>query len=1181
MTDDTPTSRGIGRLLAGERAMVPLAIIGVFLLLSSLLLVGYMDTREKPDTEVDASLALDRTEATMQTVVRDSSQRAAEMAAAEPLTDPADSPWGEVLDRSSGGFSEDPFVNYLRGLIYTEVKRDLDLASQEEGPVATNVTLPAVNSPSEFADAIRRVDLDGDGPEVTITLSDVTITATYAGEVVEQRNTTVEVTILTPVLQLHEKVSEYQYAIDEAGVTEPGFTQRFNARTYAIGWARGWAQNYRAPVGEVLANRHIEPSANSALYRTQQDVFGAADPNLGNAVRLGWACMALKDGKAMFDEYTGSGTNYSFGQYAGSGTSAYNGSAPDGVDRLCSGAQFLLDQATEQHPEPPEVTELIGGENLLRETETLEVGELAYLPLAEMVDSTSNYSFEKAIQRIFTIEGYVGADASISGGLSFDVDCGRAYRGGPVARDGSYEVTTTSREPVAGDDERYYTYESTIEVTVTAERTCHAREGNDTSEKRDSDSYSIDITTTVGERSDSPTAKIDEVNPSSQVDPAHKYDSGPSAWAEFNNYDGAGEAVTSSILGDTDTDSHEQWLGSMLSQTDYENGPPDEASFETTKAVELDYEELLGEFELTARLTDEIVELQEVAANVSVTYERREMVTGNPTSRLLDELETQLKSAYIDESVHHQYESVGEKVIYEARYVYYLALVEHLNGLEAAYTAATDELDDRITGADSSLDSATRFLTQGLRQRETNPATFATSELTDNISYEVSGAPTYLLSEQTVDTDRVPAVDQGVEFAPLAAKNENVIDMPYEAILDDILAKAMELMPGLSPTPDAEITFRMAGDVLTAGELAVDAHEQAARADRQDTYLSDADQFEQDVEEFETNVEEAVDAFEQEVESRLVTELYPSPATECILSDGSAANEDYPGWQTCREVLLEYGDLEPVVTEARWAVDDALNNSLAPYDTAKTARLIGNGNATEYIVDNVTRELADPKYRDYEAFEERYDDDHWDTLINAAVRPAVMSASERTVEIGSVEQAEALDERIQEALGEATTDLVEARLARTGEAIGETVGERWLGNTRGTVNRAARVPAGLPLLPIPGKWVATVNAWTIEVAGEYARFEVSATVGTPADGAQLTYVRESRTVSYEIAGDERTLGSVESIAFDSRSVLVVVTPPGVGVGDRDDENPECSPTFPHVGELDPNEETTCTSRDDE
>jgi hypothetical protein len=109
---------------------------------------------------------------------------------------------------------------------------------------------------------------------------------------------------------------------------------------------------------------------------------------------------------------------------------------------------------------------------------------------------------------------------------------------------------------------------------------------------------------------------------------------------------------------------------------------------------------------------------------------------------------------------------------------------------------------------------------------------------------------------------------------------------------------------------------------------------------------------------------------------------------------------------------------------------------------------------------------------------------------------------------------------------------------------------------------------------VPGYWYATVNAWDVRADGEYARFEVTANVGMPGQTSATTYVREDETVTLEIAGAERTIGDVEPIAFDGRSMLLVVVPPGgIGVGDRDDENPECAPTPPEAGTVDSSDGT--------
>ena len=1173
----TPLWSRIGRAVRSERATVPLAIIGVLLLVSSVMIVGYVETRENPEPDVDASLAIDLTEASMQTAVRDGSQRATEMAATQPLTSPAETDWGGVLNESDGGLSSDPFENYLRALIYLEVSDDLQLAGQEKGRVETTVSVPEITDEVEFRQAIERVDIDGAETDLTVSVANITLTATHDGEVIDERETTVEVTIATPIMQLHDRVEQYQYDIDEAGVAERGFTQRFNARTYAIAWARGWAQNYRAPVVEVLANRHIEPSANAALYRTQQDVFGAADPNLRTATRLGWVCMALKDGEAMFDEYMSDRAGLSYDELHYDDESrelAYNDSyaveIPEAAtEGLCSSAHFLLDQYTEQHPRSPSVMELIGGTDFLQENETMDVGETASLPLVEMADPDYQYSFENAVQTIFTIEGSVVAQAS-DATLDIDVSCGAGYSSGPISRESSTHIFTTSREEVPHDDEQYYTYESEIHVSVSAERNCYSRDGDSSTTQTDSDSYTLSVTTTVGEKEASPFAKIDEVN-ERDVAAEYKYNQGPERWGQFSNYDGAQDEVTAAILGSNSTRSHEQWLDRKLEQTSYDRSVPSASDFETTAVVKLDHDSLLEEFKLKAEMVDDVAELQAHAAAVTVEFDRHELVSDNPVSQLIDELEAQVHAEYLDASASHDYENVGEKALYEARYLYYLSLLEHLEALEDAHDSGTDEIESQITEVDDSLENATRYLTQGIRERESDPDAFESPELTGNVSYEVSGSPTYLVSGEAVHSDRVPPVDNEDGFAPLRTKNTNFVSMPYD-LVGDLLVDFLDLLPFTSGEPDAEMTFRMAGDVLAAADLAVQAQQEAIQRERNDTYLDGQGLDEDDVEMFRENVENSLEEFQANVSRQTVLALYPSPDAACILYDNPLEHKRYPGWDDCHDIDES---LEALVEMAEMTVQSAVSDALDPYDTATTASKIGDGTATEYIIENVTLALDDPAYHPHDEFASEYEATQWETFIESAVRPAVLTASATSVELGSAEDAAELDEAIQGALGSAAEDLVEHRATEVSEQIGERVGEKWVGNTRRTQVRAARVPAGIPLVPVPGKWVATVNAWDVQVAGEYARFEVTANMGTPADATGMTYVRENITVRHEIAGKERKLGTVEGISFDSRTVLLVVTPPGVGVGDRDDENPECSPTYPHVGDVDPESDDEC------
>lgn len=112
------------------------------------------------------------------------------------------------------------------------------------------------------------------------------------------------------------------------------------------------------------------------------------------------------------------------------------------------------------------------------------------------------------------------------------------------------------------------------------------------------------------------------------------------------------------------------------------------------------------------------------------------------------------------------------------------------------------------------------------------------------------------------------------------------------------------------------------------------------------------------------------------------------------------------------------------------------------------------------------------------------------------------------------------------------------------------------------------VGAGLPVAPVPGYWVATVNAWKVRVRGEYPRFALRANVGTP--DHPFEYVREPGAVSVDVDGESVALGATEPVAFETRTVVVVAVPAGPpGVGDVDGTRDETSGGWPCPGPLSP------------
>ena len=124
---------GDRQLLADGRGRIPFAVVAVLLLVSAVVLVGYLETRGSPDADTDVSLAIDRTDAAVQTALRDATASAAHRAAEEPLTVPANTSYGDALD------PDGPFVSYLEGLVYLAAAARFEATGQRVGAVETSV----------------------------------------------------------------------------------------------------------------------------------------------------------------------------------------------------------------------------------------------------------------------------------------------------------------------------------------------------------------------------------------------------------------------------------------------------------------------------------------------------------------------------------------------------------------------------------------------------------------------------------------------------------------------------------------------------------------------------------------------------------------------------------------------------------------------------------------------------------------------------------------------------------------------------------------------------------------------------------------------------------------------------------------------------------------------------------
>ena len=1164
---------GLRSLLGDRRARVPFALVGLALVLVSVAFVVQVETADKPVPKQETDRAMDQTAAATETALADALRAASRQAGTAPVTEAADTPYGEVLDDGA------TFEQYLKALFYLEAQEQLSNAGQSVGHVETEVTLPAIETRAEFAAALDRVTIRAGSETESIEtgiieaeISGVQTVARADGKRRAVETEAVTVAVASPLFQLHDRTERFEQRLD-APINKPGFAQRFNARVYALGWARGYAQYGGLPVTEVIANRHVVPSANDAVYRTQKDVFGAADPQLSNAVRRGWLCMAMHDAEGLYNNYGGS-------------------NATTGVAKqLCDASRWLFGkQATGDVPEAPGVQDLLGEAPGMDAKHTIGVNETSLLPIRNLAAGSGPNSLSAVINRMYEIRVGTSVETVVLEAPVFNHNRPSGTIRSRVVEPESGE-TEVSVEQITKPDAsgQYRAIEGTvsIELTQTKEHYRIVEGERETTETTATDTRRIAFTLTVEERRRNPNAKIDKYNRAGPggvpIDEGYIYDSGPGVAeaatdrtipvgtddGKFTNYDEPGDnALFALFEGSPDNlggrplgDGVEQQQGERMTDQ-IENKLDDQWEDATTakdlrlsNTAEVDVP-LRSRNALRAAIIYDLRQIQREVATLTHTFERSEIIHEGSDTGPYGELREKVsdhKERYLDRE--EPFASIGQKVIYEARYAYFDALEDYLKRVESAHGAAMSKIDEELP--DTGIENAMKHLQQGLTATPPEPVPLDSSSLTEDVKYEVSGSPTYLVTEK-VTSETVPAVEDDETFAPMAVKNRNFFKLPYKSIVDGLLNKIGTRF-GLTE-PDAELTFQSASEALVAGSESVEA----ARAD---SNHGDPDELRERNRKVRSAVDDSIQEYTKEVGAQIAYQLYPetvtmdTPAALTSGIDGCDSPECIELPEDCtREGCKMKDDSEGAA--AYDEITERVTDAIQGYgDTAETADAISSGNISKPIVSELTRLENRPAYAEEMGTAE------WRAVVRSAARRVVRDAAgEQGVTMSNTATIEQLDKKIRTTLEGVSKEILRKRFDA---AVGN--GSFSLNNYDNWVNGTTtpvRVPAGMPVFPVPGYWYATVNVWTIAVHGEYARFEVSANMGTPETATATTYVREDRAVELQIAGEAREVGSVDAVDFDETSVLIVAVPPGgIGVGDRDDQGPECSPTYPYTGQV--------------
>lgn len=257
------------RFADDRRARVPFALVGVLLLTGSLALAATVSTRRSPDAASPTGDALRETTGAARTALHRAVRVAARNAAESPVVAPANTTYGRALD------GDQPFRDALRLRIYLQARRALQRVGVARADVVATANLPAVTDTESASEAVERVQLtpaDG-GRALRVRVRNLTVRVARGGAVVERQTYSPRVSVATPVLALHRNVTRFEDRLSERGA----LGSRLLSRLTAMAWVRGFAQWGGAPIGNVVANRHVALAANGAVLALQRAVFGTSD----------------------------------------------------------------------------------------------------------------------------------------------------------------------------------------------------------------------------------------------------------------------------------------------------------------------------------------------------------------------------------------------------------------------------------------------------------------------------------------------------------------------------------------------------------------------------------------------------------------------------------------------------------------------------------------------------------------------------------------------------------------------------------------------------------------------------------------------------------------------------------------------------------------------------------------
>lgn len=343
-------------IASDDRARIPFAIIGVLLLVSSIMIVAVLETRDEPEIDTSTDRAIDRGEAYATSEIRHATVRASDDVVHSPLTT-VDSDLEDVIDE------ENAFEEQTKLTILAEATASLEGGHQDIGQGQTvSVSLPAVDDWTDETDlegALETIDLETDDGIMDVTISDVEITVRDEnGDIEAEHTRDITVSVGTTMMELHEHVEEYEEHLNKGMIESiddrEGYGYDLAKRMWPLTWGKAYYDRLLGDPADrafenVTPNEHTEVMANDARFTAQQEVFGTQDDYANRVMAGPQLCMAHDLSEDALD------LDYDFDDIA---AQLHPDEDIDTVDALCEEGIVSPDG---ELPDMPTIEELVVG----------------------------------------------------------------------------------------------------------------------------------------------------------------------------------------------------------------------------------------------------------------------------------------------------------------------------------------------------------------------------------------------------------------------------------------------------------------------------------------------------------------------------------------------------------------------------------------------------------------------------------------------------------------------------------------------------------------------------------------------------------------------------------------------------------------------------------------------------